>query len=57
MPSRSESVSFSFAPSGLVQVPDCDPRLRRGLHSFAASRLRAESNAEARFLLAGFFAH
>jgi hypothetical protein len=31
--------SYSFAPSGLVLFPLSTHGLRRGLHSFAASRL------------------
>ena len=30
---------FSFAPSGLVSIPRTTHALRRGLYSFAASRL------------------
>ena len=39
-----ESVrNFSFAPPGLVHFPLLHPGLRRGLHSFAASRLAPRS--------------
>src|ERR1019366_1259913 len=40
---RSLCRSFSFAPSGLAQFPLAPHGLRRGLHSYAASRLNAVS--------------
>jgi len=38
--SRCVSENCSFAPLGLAFIPYCTHGLRRGLHSFAASRLQ-----------------